>query len=537
MKKNNSINGFIVRRPEKKVDQFKSDNHSKKNIDKEKTFDFSKADDRAIGKPRLGHDIDYFGNPIEDFDIPVKKEKPRRKYNNRVRKSPIKIFFKVVKWIFILMLVLGLSYGIYAAYKFVSAGNNIFQGNLMDIFNKQELKVDSNGRSNILVLGTSEDDPGHEGAMLTDSMLVISVSPASKDAFMFSIPRDLYVNFEMACNSGYRGKINEYFMCANDGETAEDEQDRLSKMQDFVGEIFGLDIQYGVRVNHTVIKEAVDAVGGVDVDVQGSGGAPGVLDRHADWRCNFSCYYVKYDNGVHHMDGEHALYFAAARGSSEPTYGLARSNFDREVNQQKVIIALKDKALSTGTLTNLGAISGLFEALGNNLSTNIEAGEIGTFAQVASEVDTNNITRISLADSGNSVVTTGYVGDASVVMPSIGLYNYTQIQKLIAKYASNNLVEKEAAPVVVLNGTDQAGLAQTESDKLSALGFIISSIGNAPDKNVATEIYQIGDDNTATAAKLSEIYKVTIKKSLPPFTINGDDRFVVVLGQTTDGDQ
>ncbi len=28
---------------------------------------------------------------------------------------------------------------------------------------------------------------------------------------MFSIPRDLYVKFGMACNSGYAGKINEYF--------------------------------------------------------------------------------------------------------------------------------------------------------------------------------------------------------------------------------------------------------------------------------------------------------------------------------------
>ena len=84
-------------------------------------------------------------------------------------------------------------------------------------------------------------------------------------------------------------------------------------------------------------EKIIDAVGGVDIDIQGSNGAPGVLDRNFDWRCNYKCYMVKYDNGVHHLDGERALFLAMARGSVEPTYGLGNSNFDREKNQQKII--------------------------------------------------------------------------------------------------------------------------------------------------------------------------------------------------------
>lgn len=41
-----------------------------------------------------------------------------------------------------------------------------------DLSNKKKLQQDANGRTNILVLGTSEDDPGHDGAHLTDSIMI-----------------------------------------------------------------------------------------------------------------------------------------------------------------------------------------------------------------------------------------------------------------------------------------------------------------------------------------------------------------------------
>lgn len=52
--------------------------------------------------------------------------------------------------------------------------------------------------------------------------------------------------------------------------------------------------------------------------------------------------------------------------------GLAQSNFDREKNQQKVIVALREKALSAGTLANPGKVMSLISALGDNLNTNFD---------------------------------------------------------------------------------------------------------------------------------------------------------------------
>ncbi len=438
-----------------------------------------------------------------------------------------------VKWAIIAAVILLGLLGGWLAYKTINASGNIFKGNILGLIQSQPLKQDQNGRSNILVLGTSEDDPGHGGAFLTDSMMIVSIDQKNKTTTMFSIPRDLYVKYGMACNSGYAGKINEYFNCVNEDYTsAEAEQERITKTREFIGDIFGMDIQYGVHVNNTVIKDAVDAVGGVDVDVQGSNGDPGVLDRNFDWRCNYKCNLVKYDNGVHHLDGEHALFLAMARGSTEPTYGLGNSNFDREKNQQKIIIALKEKAVSTGTLTDLGKVTGLIDSLGNNLRTNFETSEIRTLMTLGSEISSSNINSINLYGGEDAVFVSGPYGGASVVMPAAGIFNYSEIRTHLKQKLSTDPVTREGAKIIVLNGSGVAGVAQTEADKLTESGFIVSDVGNAPDGTYASvEIYKVGEGMSGTKARLESNFNVKVKTTAPPLTVSQDTNFVIVIGE------
>lgn len=446
----------------------------------------------------------------------------------RKKKSKIKRFFF---WLFILFVLAIIGGGGYLVYKLSNVGGSVFQGNILDIFKSTPLKEDENGRSNFLLLGTSEDDKGHDGAYLTDSMMILSIDQTNHNAYMFSIPRDLYVNYGQACFEGYYGKINSYFMCANSGDSKEDEQDRLLKEQEFVGDIFGMDIQYGIHVNHTVIREAVDAVGGVDVDIQGSNGAPGILDRNFDWRCNYTCYYVKYDNGVHHLDGVHALFLSQARGDVAPTYGLANSNFDREINQQKIIMALKDKATETGTLTNFGAITGLIDALGNNLRTNISIDEIRTLMDIASNTKSDDIFLLSLFDEG--LVMTGNYGGLSVVIPSSGMGEYGNIRKFVDRSITSDPVVRENADVAVLNGAGVAGLAQKTSDQLIDKNYNVVLIDNVPAGEYAsTEVYRLSEEASYTANKIAEIYGVEVKTTELPFTLSRAVDIVVIVGKT-----
>lgn len=541
-KQRSSIDGFIPRRSgnELGTDAFNTIDESGAN---RKSLNINNENlQHEFGKESMGQnvgrsDIDESLRDIDETAVPPKKVSRRqRRRIEKMSKKPRSKWRRIIKWVLVLITVIIITVGGYALYKFIAAGNNIFQGNLFGLFQNQPLKQDNNGRSNFLILGTTEDDPGHQGANLTDSMLVVSVDQKNKNMYMFSVPRDLYVEYGEACTSGYSGKINAYFSCSDTGTTSEAEQNRLTKTQKLVGDIFGIDIQYGVHANGTVIKEAVDAVGGIDVDIEGSGGAPGVLDRNFDWRCDYTCYLVKYDNGVHHLDGDHAWYLSMARGDIAPTYGLGNSNFDREKNQQKILVALKNKAMSTGTLTNLGAVTKLLDSFGNNLRTNIQTSEIRTLMQVSSEIKQSDIHTISLTgDNGStSVVTSGTYSGESVVMPSSGIFDYSDIQTFIAKSLSNNPVVREAAPIVVLNGSGQSGYGQTKADLLTKDGFNVSLVDNAPDGNYAkVEIYQIGQDNAGTAAKLSEMFKVTIKKTKPPVIVNGDVRFVIIFGAVT----
>jgi LCP family protein required for cell wall assembly len=364
-------------------------------------------------------------------------------------------------------------------------------------------------------------------------MMVLSIDQKNKNAYMFSIPRDLYVEFGQACTSGYAGKINEYFSCVNDGTDSTAEQDRLAKTQKFVGDIFGMNIQYGVHVNQTVVKEAVDAVGGIDVNIVGDG-APGILDRNFDWRCNYTCYLVKYTNGVHHLDGTAAMYLTQARGDTAPTYGLAKSNFDREMNQQKILIALKNKAMSTGILTNIGAVTNLIDTLGSNLRTNIQTKEIRTLMQAGSDISTSDIHTLSLIDGDKAVVETGGYGGMSVVMPSAGIFDYSGIQAFIRKNLSNDPVAKEAAPIEVLNGTLQSGLGQTKADMLTGDGFNVTSVNNAPSGTYDNvEVYKIGSGYTATANKLAIKFNIKIKTTPPPLTVDSSIKFVLIFGATS----
>lgn len=549
-KKRASIDGFVPRRSGSQVGDGrhtkKSKTHSNSNLNVNKLH-FGRLNERSnlgdsdIKKERKLHytDIGESLRSIDDHDDNSGKKPSRRQQKkiNKHLKKPRSKFKKIVRFLIILIVVGLVGFGGYRLYQMVRAGSKIFQGNAFNIFNNVPLRQDSNGRSNFLILGTSEDDAGHDGADLTDSMLVVSINQNDHSVYMFSVPRDLYVKYGEACASGYQGKINAYFTCANDGDTDEDEQDRLKKTQQFVGDIFGIDIQYGVHVNHTVIKQAVDAVGGIDVDVQGSNGDSGILDRNFDWRCNYNCYLVKYENGVHHLDGEHALFLAMARGDIAPTYGLSNSNFDREKNQQKILLALKEKATSTGTLTDLNAITKLIDALGDNLRTNIKTEEIRTIVDVASKVKSDSMNTLSLFGQDESVVTTGSYGGASVVMPAAGIFDYSEIRLFIAKNLSNNPIAKESAPIVVLNGTDQAGYAKLKSDELTKEGYKISVVDNAPDgKYQAVEIYQIGTDSPGTAKKLASKYKVELKTTAPPIEIDSTIQFVIIFGSVASSD-
>jgi polyisoprenyl-teichoic acid--peptidoglycan teichoic acid transferase len=440
---------------------------------------------------------------------------------------------RLIKRVLIALGSLLLLVGIILGIKAFLASQNIFDGNLFGLFSEKRLQTDQNGRTNILVFGTEEDSPYHDdaGGELTDSIMILSIHQDEKDAFMLSLPRDLWVKYERSCPSGFEGKLNAAYMCGKSDNN--NEQEGTKFLQKVVEDHFGVSIQYQVKVGFKALVEAVDAVGGVTVEIE-SDDPRGVLDRNFDWECNYQCYYVNYPNGPAELDGKRALALARARNAAGG-YGLSGGNFDREQYQQKIIVALKEKAISTGTLANPVAVSRLIDSLGNNVRTNFDTAEIRTLVRLADEIKTDSIQSLSLLDEDEPMVTTGSYMGQSIVQPIAGVYDFSQIQSYLKKHFTNDPTVREGATIDVLNGSGIAGAAGRQADKITDAGLAVGVVGNAPSGNYGyARIYDLSEGKKpATLAKLEQLFGATATTNSLPSGVQSTADFVIIVG--TDG--
>lgn len=490
---------------------------------------------RSVGLVRA--DIDESLNSIDETPEDQGRHSRRKKHE----KKPKRRYRRIIKWVIIFFILVIVAIGGWLAYKAITNGGSVFKGGILGLVEQKKLQQDEGGRTNILVFGTSEDDPGHEAGWLTDSILVLSINQETKDASMVSIPRDLEVEFGRACLQGYSGKINGVYGC--NYEDGQNEEAGAKALMEKVSDVTGLTIPYYAHVNYSVVRDVVKAIDGITVNIEGSNGAPGVMDSNFDWKCKGgnayasratmikncppSGHFIDYPNGPAQLDAEHALYLAQARGDIEPTYGLGNSNFDREQNQQKIVIAIKDKALSTGTLTNVGKVTALLDAVGSNLRTNFETNEIRTIMDLAQNIPNESIQRINLLEE--KVLTPG-------AQPIAGKFNFTDLRAFIKKKLYATGISKEEAHVMVLNASGVAGIAQAEADKLSDLGMIVDYVGNAPENTPIGKntIYRISKEaKKVSETKLKQLYgaQVTVATTIPGVTLGDETEYVIIIGK------
>ena len=548
MSKKNAIDGFVPRRqlPEIKADggaQTEGSKGLRRRVITEKTPTAEIKSAPVLEPTSSGGlsraDID---ESLREIDNDTKKiEKPSKKNRQKRPKSRRR---KIIKWSIIVGFIIILAIAAWFVVRALLAGSAVFKGDVFGLTQQKALQQDANGRTNILILGTSEDDHGHDAGYLTDSMMILSINQTEKNAYMISIPRDLYVRYGRACNAGYAGKINAYFNCVNeDWSSKSAEEERMAGTREFVGDIFGLDLQYSVHVNYSVMRDVVSAIGGIKVTIE-SRDPRGVMDSNFDWKCGRTTaekanncprgHYISYPNGEVELDAEHALYLAMARGDIAPTYGFEQSNFDREKNQQKILVAMRDKALSTGTLTDFSKVTKLIDAVGANLRTNFETSEVRTLVNLAQSIKSDSIKSVSLVDAEPAVLTTGSVAGVSSVIPVAGTYDYTDLRAYVKKNIYATAVSREGAHVIVLNASGTAGVAQKEADKLTALGMTVDGVDNAPSGQTysSNKIYQVArDKKSATAEKLKALYGANISPAseLSGVTYDSETDYVIIV--------
>lgn len=500
-------------------------------------------------KPIILPDVaqsDSVVRPIHQTRVPVVQKPKRRVHLPKTWKMRIILLFAVI------LLAIG---GFLAVKTFIISGKLFNGGSLLSLLTPGEpLKVDSQGRTNIIVFGTSQDDSAHQnevgggGLWLTDSIQLMSIDQKAKTVKMVAIPRDLWVKLN-DCAVGDYSKINAVYECGSGLYNSTQHVTGDYKALDMAGAqalmariqtVTGIQPQYFVHVNYSVLKQSVDAVGGIDVNIVGDG-ASGIYDTNFDWDCpngNRTCKNVYYPHdGTYHLSGQQALYLARARGDygaySYLDFGLDRGDFDRQANQQKIIVALKNKAQSAGVLANPIALSKLLDALGDNVTMSFSAGEIKTLLDFSKKLPSNGIQSVSLVSDKNPVVTTDMVAGQSVVVPTSGPYDYSSIINYLMRELSTNPATKENASVGVYNASSVAGQAGKLQTKLQHLGLVVDTTGNADASDAGSDSYTIYNQSNGkmplTLQLLQKTLGVTAVTSSLPSDITSTDDFVVII--------
>jgi LCP family protein required for cell wall assembly len=288
---------------------------------------------------------------------------------------------------------------------------------LFNTENKQIVKEDPNpipepekSRFDVLILGIrgeSKKDVEGAGGLLTDTILVASLDQDSKKAAIISIPRDLYIDLVMTAKNGkqieIKGKINEIYErgLANGGG--------IDMAEKVISKITGVHIDKTVIFDFEAFKRIVDTLGGIDIYLAKP------FKESTQWGYEF---YLPAGNN--HLNGEQALYYVRSRFST--------SDFDRARRQQEVIIAIKNKALSLGFLTNPLKINSLLSDLKGNIRTDFQIWDINDILTLARSFNPKQSVKNYVISTENLVYETRTTNGEYILLPKEA--NYTGIKNI-----------------------------------------------------------------------------------------------------------
>lgn len=454
--------------------------------------------------------------------------KPAPSANPKSKSRPInkKTIFKRAS---VVLLIIALLIGGWLGGKFLYNAHKLFGGNLLSVLQTTKLKGEDKGRVTILLAGNSADDAGHNGGELTDSILLLSIDTIAHKAYMLSIPRDLWVEIP---DSGHQ-KINSAYVLGKANEFHENTypDGGMGQLEQVVEENLGVNINYYALVNYTALKQAVDAVGGVDYTVK-STDPRGLYDPNIDYTNNKPL--VKLTNGAHHLNGQQALNLSRARGDSGRAYGFPMSDFDRTQHQREILTALKKKAVSAGVLSNPAKLSSLADAIGGNVKTDLSISEVRRLYDVTKDIGDSAIASVSLnsADGINLLANYQAPNGSSALIPAAGLDDFSDIQAFLKRLSSHDAVVQEAAKIVVLNATDTGGLAGAARKALTAKNLNVIDIGDAKANQATSSIIDLTKTTSpkpGTLKALTNTFGLTVTK-VNPYEGLYDADFIVVVG-------
>lgn len=219
-------------------------------------------------------------------------------------------------------------------------------------------------RVTVLLMGadTRPSERGNDRPR-SDTIMLLMADPATHQASVLSIPRDLYVDIP-----GYGlNRVNTAYFLGG-GPLA----------------MKTVEYNFGVRINHYALIEfdvfttLVDEIGGIDINVSKTIYDP----SYPDQSYGYDPFYI--EAGMQHLDGATALKYARTRH--------ADSDFGRAQRQQDVLFAIRDKVLSLNMLPTLVEKAPvLYASLQQSIDTDLSLDQMMRLAVLAEDIPRESI--------------------------------------------------------------------------------------------------------------------------------------------------
>ncbi len=363
------------------------------------------------------------------------------------------------------------------------------------------LPTDEYGHTNFLLLG--QGDEAHDGVDLTDTIILASLDARNRSAAMISIPRDLYLRTERMGAGRINALYRDFkYSLIHDG--MDKEEAGRAAMQELATELsnfFGIKLHHVVKVDFIGFVQAVDAVGGIDIDV------PEDLYDPEYPGPNYTYQTFSVLEGHQHFDGETALKYARSRHST--------SDFDRSRRQQDILQALADKGRSDGVLTSPSRITSLLRIMDQHVATTLTFREMVTLAKLGASIDRSKIVSVQFNLEGPG----GFLyppprdqfGGAAVLIPN----SWNEVRTFMNLILTQRPLFLDEQSIDVYNAGGPSGAAGLLARELDRYTLHVGEVANYDGDDRPTSAILAPESRKQTAETLGTLLGIADIATLP----------------------
>lgn len=325
------------------------------------------------------------------------------------------------------------------------------------------------GKDRITILGMGIDDNWTDSDMVytkgarTDTLFILTLDLVKGKATMLSIPRDTYTHI---AGTNWNTKINAAY--ATGGP---------QRSLDTVEELTGIKCDYHIILNIDATKHMVDALGGVDLNVEHE------MHYHDKWG------HLNIDlmPGYQHLTGDQAVGFARYRHPDAGEKPSPEDGDDRRMARQHILLkAMADKAKNFSTIANANSI--IDEGM-KYIRTDLSRTQLFDLIAIYHHVQRDDIKTASLPSDD-------FRGPKGEWFRRVDTEKMKAYVDWLVK--GDETASRKLATVVVKNGTDTNGLAAFAADELKSIGYtdVSVSLSSLKHKSVKTKTASVENSQT-----------------------------------------